>query len=88
MNFASISSAKMPSVLVVGATRGLGACLIRQYATQANHIVYGTTRSENAPEGFPENVKWLSEVDLTDSGVGDRLVTLLGSARPLSTVVS
>ncbi|KAH9231024.1 hypothetical protein K456DRAFT_485036 [Colletotrichum gloeosporioides 23] len=78
----------MSPVLVVGATRGLGASLTKQYAAQSGTTVYGTTRSKAGPEkGFPESVKWLPEVDLMDSKVGDHLVSLLGGSKPLSAVI-
>lgn len=77
----------MSPVLVVGATRGLGASLAKQYASRPESTVYGTTRSEAAPSGFPENIKWLPEVDLMNPAVGDSLVSLLGGSQPLSTVV-
>lgn len=78
----------MPSVLIVGATRGLGASLTKKYAAREGSTVYGTTRSDKAPDGFPNSVKWLPGVDLTDSGAADHLVKLLGDSQPLSTVVS
>ena len=78
----------MSPVLVIGATRGLGASLTKQYAAQPGCTVYGTTRSAGAPDGFPEHVKWLPGVDLMNSDVGDNLVTLLGGSQPLSAVVS
>lgn len=78
----------MSPVLIVGATRGLGASLTKQYAAQSGTTVYGTTRSKAGPEkGFPESVKWLPEVDLMNSKVGDHLVSLLGGSKPLSAVV-
>ncbi|CAM1502250.1 Fc.00g042340.m01.CDS01 [Cosmosporella sp. VM-42] len=77
----------MSSILIVGATRGLGASLAKKYAAQEGTIVYGTTRSDKAPEGFPEKIKWLPGVDLTAPGVGDLLVKLLGASQPLSTVL-
>ncbi|KAL0937371.1 short chain dehydrogenase reductase family superfamily [Colletotrichum truncatum] len=78
----------MSPVLIVGATRGLGASLIKQYAAKSGTTVYGTTRSKAGPEkGFPESVKWLPEIDLMKSDVADHLVSLLGGSKPLSTVV-
>lgn len=79
----------MPSVLVVGATRGLGAELVKQYASRDSaSSVYATSRSDKKPEGFPENVKWLSNIDLTSSSVGDELTKQLKEEEPLDTVVS
>lgn len=78
----------MSTILVVGATRGLGASLVKQYAAQPGNIVYGTARSGTIPTGFPEQVKWLNGVDLMSESVGDEIVKLLGGAKPLSTLVS
>ncbi|OLN96584.1 putative oxidoreductase [Colletotrichum chlorophyti] len=77
----------MSPILIVGATRGLGASLTKQYAADADNVVYGTTRSSDGPNGFPESVKWIPGIDLTDSKVGDKLVRLLSGSRPLSTVI-
>ncbi|KAK7751664.1 hypothetical protein SLS62_006324 [Diatrype stigma] len=78
----------MPSALVVGATRGLGAALVKQYASQsATAEVYGTTRSGSAPQGFPDSVKWLSNIDLTNPDVGDSITQQLKGAQPLDVVV-
>lgn len=78
-----------PSVLVIGATRGLGAALVKQYASQSSTKVYATTRSNAGPSGFPENVEWLTEIDLMNSSVGDTLVAKLKAKTnaPLDVVV-
>ncbi|KAK2590228.1 hypothetical protein QQS21_012089 [Conoideocrella luteorostrata] len=81
----------MSAVLVVGATRGLGASLVRQYASNSSNTVYGTARSGGNPAGFSDRVKWLNGVDLMKDSVGDDIVKLLkGTPKetgPLSTVV-
>lgn len=77
----------MSPVLVIGGTRGLGASIVKQYAADAGNTVYGTTRSEEGPEGFPNAVKWLPGIDLMDENVGKTLVSVLGGSKPLSTVV-
>lgn len=77
----------MPSILIVGGTRGLGASLIKQCA-KAGNTVYGTTRSSEGPQGFPEQVKWITGIDLTQSSVGDKLANLLDASQPLDSVVS
>ncbi|KAJ9155443.1 Oxidoreductase [Pleurostoma richardsiae] len=74
------------SVLVVGATRGLGAELTKQYAAKGR-TVYGTTRSGNSPAGFPDGVKWLHGVDLTKPDVGDKLADSLKGQEPLESVI-
>ncbi|PHH60210.1 hypothetical protein CDD81_1952 [Ophiocordyceps australis] len=77
------------SVLIVGATRGLGASLVRQYAQRQDTVVYATTRSNIVPSSFDEHVKWLTGVDLMDAGAGDGIVKQLnmGEAEALSAVI-
>lgn len=41
----------MPTVLIIGATRGLGASLVQLYAGDANNNVFGTARSSDPPAG-------------------------------------
>jgi NAD(P)-dependent dehydrogenase (short-subunit alcohol dehydrogenase family) len=77
----------MPSVLVVGATRGLGAELVKQYASRGSGPVYATSRSDSKPEGFPGSVKWLTNIDLTDSEVAEGLTKQLEGEKPLDIVV-
>lgn len=61
----------MPSVLIVGATRGLGAALVTYYASNpgsgTSWTVYGTTRSDKEPTDSwaqKQNIRWLRNVDL------------------------
>lgn len=75
-------------ILIIGGTRGLGAELAKQYAAGKSEPVYATTRSGNAPDGFPETIRWLTNINLMDSGVGDAVVSQIDTASPLSTVVS
>ncbi|EFQ32657.1 oxidoreductase [Colletotrichum graminicola] len=77
----------MSPILIVGATRGLGASLTKQYAAKADDTVYGTTRSKEGPEGFPKSVKWLHEIDLTNDKVGETIVSQLRGSEPLSAVI-
>ncbi|KAI1841641.1 hypothetical protein JX265_012536 [Neoarthrinium moseri] len=77
----------MPRVLVVGATRGLGASVVKQYTSENPQSVYATTRSESKPDGFPEGITWLSKVDLTNPDVGNVLAEQLKGEDPLDTVV-
>ncbi|KAI1779089.1 oxidoreductase [Hypoxylon cercidicola] len=75
----------MPSALIIGATRGLGAALVKEYAAQSTSV-FATTRSDTAPNGFPNSVKWLSNVDLTKPNVGENLTRQLKGAKPLDVV--
>lgn len=75
------------SVLVVGATRGLGASLTKQYASQSSNIVFATSRSASAPTDSSKGVTWLQNVDLMKSDVGEKIVTQLEGKKPLNVVV-
>jgi hypothetical protein len=77
----------MLSILVVGATRGLGAELVKQYHSDHSSTVFATTRSGSAPEGFPEGINWVTNVDLTKPNVGDALTTQIEVQKPLDAVV-
>ncbi|KAK3693754.1 oxidoreductase [Podospora appendiculata] len=77
----------MLRVLIVGASRGLGASLAKQYAAKDGTTVYGTARSDSSPEGFPESIKWLSGVDLMKPDVGDSIVGGVQGSKPLDIVI-
>lgn len=73
----------MPNILIIGATRGLGASLTNAYASRADTTVFATTRQDSAPtSGFNEKVVWVRGIDVADSGVGSRLVEELGVVMP------
>ncbi|KAH8886758.1 NAD(P)-binding protein [Thozetella sp. PMI_491] len=78
----------MVSVLIIGANRGLGGELTKQYAARGD-TVYGTVRSPGAPSSgdFPEGVKWLSGVDLTKPDVGDTIAQGVGPSVRFDTVI-
>ncbi|KAK0628582.1 hypothetical protein B0T17DRAFT_486639 [Bombardia bombarda] len=76
----------MPSVLIVGATRGLGASLATQYV-EKGWAVYGTTRSQAGPEGLADSIKWLTAVDLMQADVGDGIVEGLKGSKPLDVAI-
>lgn len=77
---------RMVSVLIVGATRGLGASITKKYAA-SNNTVFATTRSDSGPKDFPDKIQWLKNIDLTKSSVGDDLVKQLKTLK-LDVVVS
>jgi NAD(P)-dependent dehydrogenase (short-subunit alcohol dehydrogenase family) len=66
----------MPNILIVGATRGLGLSLAKAYASGGENTVYGTTRKETGSK--EEGIIWVPNIDVSDSGVGARLVNQLG----------
>lgn len=39
----------MPAILIVGATRGLGASLVKLYASDTNNYVFATARTSDPP---------------------------------------
>lgn len=67
------------TVLIIGATRGLGASLANTYAAQPDTTVFGTTRSAKGPDGSNEKIVWVPDIDLMNSGVGQRLSNQLGT---------
>lgn len=73
----------MPSVLVVGATRGLGYELAKQYASQGLHRVTGTARS-GPPEDADPGIQWISGVDVAEESAGKVIVDgLKGQAQDI-----
>ncbi|KAI6778114.1 Oxidoreductase [Emericellopsis cladophorae] len=68
----------MSRILVVGATRGLGASLVKHYTSSSSTTVYATARSSSGhPQDYPDNAKRLTGVDLTKRDVGDTIVKQL-----------
>ncbi|KAF7363723.1 Short-chain dehydrogenase/reductase SDR [Mycena sanguinolenta] len=73
----------MPTTLIVGATRGLGAALAQAYA-QAGHTVYATARSATAPSSPSHaNITWIPGIDISTEGAGPALA----SALPVHTIL-
>ncbi|KAF5237396.1 hypothetical protein FAUST_6054 [Fusarium austroamericanum] len=77
----------MALIVVVGATRGLGASVTKQYAEKGDNTVYGTTRSSEGPKDFSADVKWLTDIDLMQPNVGEKLADLLDPSRPIDTLI-
>ncbi|THW68008.1 NAD(P)-binding protein [Aureobasidium pullulans] len=74
----------MPTVLVVGATRGLGLELAKQYAERGD-TVYGTARSSK-PEDAPSNINWIDGIDVAEESAGSKLAKALDGQK-LDTVI-
>lgn len=68
----------MPTVLIVGATRGLGASLAKLYAVKQDHTVFGTSRNSSGPNDFPAKIEWITNIDLMQESCGNNLVNQLG----------
>lgn len=68
------------NILIIGATRGLGASLANQYASQESTIVYGTTRQDTPPsDKLSKEIKWVKGIDVSQSKVGENLIKELKS---------
>ncbi|OKL64116.1 hypothetical protein UA08_00144 [Talaromyces atroroseus] len=78
------------NVLIIGATRGLGASLATHYASlPTTSTVYATTRSSRFPSSSNSNnngnssapnhdkIRWLVNIDISQPDIGDTLVTQL-----------
>ncbi|KAJ7843735.1 oxidoreductase [Mycena olivaceomarginata] len=69
----------MPTTLIVGATRGLGASLASAYA-DSGHTVYAAARSSTPPSSPSHpNIKWIPGIDIASESAG----TALASALPV-----
>ncbi|KAF1844309.1 NAD(P)-binding protein [Cucurbitaria berberidis CBS 394.84] len=69
----------MPTVLVVGATRGLGASIVQTYATDPNNRVFATARTPNPPANT-KNITYIPNIDLESADAGSSLLHFLGTA--------
>ena len=72
-------------VLVVGATRGLGASLGALYAKNTSNQVFATARSAG-PES-KSSIHWLTGIDMTNPDVGQEIVTQLPPSTKISTAI-
>lgn len=73
------------NILIVGATRGLGASIGAVYSTDPSNRVFGTSRSSTP--GSDSTITWLKEVDVSQPDVGQKLASQLPASTKLSTVV-
>lgn len=62
----------MANVLVVGASRGLGASFVKHYAAAGSHA-FGTSRSSIAPESS-KNITYIPNIDVAKEDAGSQLV--------------
>jgi len=69
---------KMPNVLVVGASRGLGASLMKAYAAHGSSV-YATSRSATAPAST-EHVTYIPGIDVSEETAGQELVSHVHSS--------
>jgi NAD(P)-dependent dehydrogenase (short-subunit alcohol dehydrogenase family) len=76
----------LQTVVVVGATRGLGKSLLDQYAAQKEGVVYGTAR-HTPPQQHAVNVKWIGDVDLSTEHAGRIVATKYEEDSPIDILV-
>ncbi|KAI9837666.1 MAG: hypothetical protein M1837_002926, partial [Sclerophora amabilis] len=68
----------MPNVLIVGATRGLGASLTDQYVSQKSGTVFATSRADKAPQApADDHLHWIPQIDIGSEDAGSRLASAL-----------
>ncbi|RFU24534.1 hypothetical protein B7463_g11809, partial [Scytalidium lignicola] len=84
----------MAKVLIIGATRGLGASLAKKYASKEGNKVYGTSRSTAGPKELSDRIAWVPHIDVSSESVGknlvdqlDKLVTSDGGSKALDIVI-
>ena len=65
----------MPNVLIVGASRGLGAELAKQYAS--NNTVFASSRSDKTPEAT-KNIEYIPNIDVAQEDAGQKLASHIG----------
>lgn len=73
----------MPNVLIVGASRGLGAELVKQYAS--NNTVFATSRSDKIPDAI-NNVEYIPNIDVAQEDAGKKLASHVSKTK-LDTVI-
>ncbi|KAJ5793475.1 hypothetical protein N7457_000074 [Penicillium paradoxum] len=74
------------NILILGATRGLGASLRTLYSGKASTNVFATSRSSN-PEPS-QRVTWITGIDIAQPDVGQKLVSQLSSTKISTAIIS
>ena len=75
----------MPTILVVGATRGLGASIAKGYASKGDHV-FGTSRSD--PPKSAHNITYIPGIDVASEDAGKKLAEhIKSSKKTLDTVI-
>ena len=72
------------TVLIVGATRGLGASLAQTYLSQGFKVL-GTARGSSAPS--TPKVNWITSIDLTEPSAGSKLASAVRPHAPIDLAV-
>lgn len=75
----------MKTVLIIGATRNLGAALAKEYAKQPSTIVYATARYAK-PLQHAQNIHWIGGVDISHENAGATLTLHYNNEFPIDIV--
>lgn len=77
------------NILILGATRGLGASLRKLYASKpSTKTVFATTRATAPPSATEEShVSWITGIDVSQPDVGQKLVSQIPSSTKISTTI-
>ena len=77
------------NILILGATRGLGASLRKLYASkQSTKSVFATARANSPPENSTgPRVSWIPNIDISQPDVGQKLVSQLPPSTKISTAI-
>lgn len=76
------------NILILGATRGLGASLRKLYASNpSTKTVFATARGNSAPESNESRTTWLTNIDISQPDVGQQLTAQLPSSTKISTAI-
>ncbi|KAL1594306.1 hypothetical protein SLS60_010063 [Paraconiothyrium brasiliense] len=68
----------MSTILIVGATRGLGASLANLYKSDPNNHVLATARTGNPPPNT-KNLTYVPDIDIASADAGKKLLNFLHS---------
>lgn len=76
------------NILIIGATRGLGASLKKLYASKpSTKTVFATARAASPPSEAESGVTWVPNVDLSQPDVGQNLVSQIPPSTKISTAI-
>ena len=79
---------KMPTILIVGASRGLGNELAKKYAAGEENTVIATSRSEkDESSSTPASIRWIPVIDVSSEAAGVKLATSCKNSGPFDVVI-
>ena len=78
----------MPTILIVGATQGLGASLVKEYSKDKSNQIFATSRWSETPK-ITSRVHYVPNIDVASKTAGSDLASKIKSASsgPLDIVI-